>query len=166
MRALWAAPSLLLSPLVEGTLTQNRKSSFRHTTPLDIQPTHGPTRRCHTLRIKSHRGFLQSQLLGGTAVPHPGTARAARATPLPRLIYWVMFPGTVWHPSRRLAWHQARASRATASTGTSDWLLREHHPTAAATAQPVPPLPFVSRGKQGSPHAQNPTATLPGAASL
>lgn len=81
MRALWAAPSLLLSPLVEGTLTQNRKSSFRHTTPLDIQPTHGPTRRCHTHQIKSHRGFLQSQLLGGTAVPHPGTAQAARATP-------------------------------------------------------------------------------------
>lgn len=81
MRALWAAPSLLLSPLVEGTPTQNRKSSFRHTTPLDIQPTHGPTRRCHTHQIKSHRGFLQSQLLGGTAVPHPGTARAARATP-------------------------------------------------------------------------------------
>lgn len=101
-RALWAAPSLLLSLLHEGTQTQNRKSSLGHTTPLDIQPT--PGQRCHTHQIKSRRRVLQSQLLTGTAVPHPG---AARAPPSLHLISWMTFPRTVCHPSRSPACPQA-----------------------------------------------------------
>lgn len=153
MPALWAAPSLLLSPLDEGTQTQNRKSSFGHTTPLDIQPTHGPTRRCHTHQIKSHRWFLQSQLLGGgDSCPLPRGCRSYPVTPFGFLEDVCVH--SVAPQARASQVHLAGCSRSIIPL-LQPQLSRSPHAHNSCWRS----ISLVSRRNQASPHAQNPTAT-------
>lgn len=138
MRALWAAPSLLLSPLDEGTPTQNRKSSFGHTTPLDTQPTHRPTRGVTLTKLNPTDGFYKVSFSGGQLSLTQGLQELHHYSS--DFLDDVSMPMTCMPPS--LAAPGASPHCCSHSSGT---LPGENS--------------CVSRGNQGSPHAPNPTAT-------